>query len=282
MNLDRTKIVGLTLGAQINFTSSAGVIHDVLSTILGFEEPSLQVTCGFPDIDDWHQPLEINSFKLTGIFTDAQPKPSCKKLRLSSVGASLTGYKTVKFDENHDDLVEGTAYGYELFGTMHVDMPSTALPLELEFKIAEVGGAVTLSAAMDPELGWESAFGVPNLVVSVSSSCAAMGSTLLTDGHQKNSFMTLACPYSLISPRQQTLSPSSLKPASMSAPSSSSSLVITQHPEILASSPTLRTLTSTASRISTTTFSTPSLTCPTWTSPSKIAPLRLTRAKGLR
>ncbi|KAK4161616.1 hypothetical protein QBC43DRAFT_302785 [Cladorrhinum sp. PSN259] len=167
LSLDKTNIVRLTLSARIDFTPSAGEIHDVLSKVLAFNEPSLRVSCGLPgrQVNDWRGPLKIDSFRLTGVFTDNKPKPLCQnKLRLSRVGASLIGYKLLDFG-NDNKVVRDRAYGYELFGTLHLDMPKCAAPLDMEFTIAKMGGTVTLSAAMDADSAWESAFGVPNLVL---------------------------------------------------------------------------------------------------------------------
>ena len=91
------------------------------------------------------------SFQLTGVFTDAKPKPPCDKFQLTSIGARLIWYHTVKPDLE-ENLVDGRAFGYALFGTIHLTVPGSAVPLEMAL------------ATLDGE--WEHAFGVSQLTVS--------------------------------------------------------------------------------------------------------------------
>ena len=163
MHLDRSKSIGLTMEADIVFNSSYGQVHDVLTNFLGFTEPSLHVACGLRLVQDWHRPLWVPSFQLTGVFTDAKPKPLCDKLQLTSIGARLIGYHTVKPNQE-GNLVDGRAFGYAFFGTVHLTVPGSSVPLEMAFEIEETAGSVSLQATLDGE--WEHAFGVLQLTVS--------------------------------------------------------------------------------------------------------------------
>jgi hypothetical protein len=175
MPLNRSNHVGFTMEADIVFDSSYGQVHDVLSNFFGFTEPSLHLTCGLGVAQDWHQLIWAPSFHLTGIFADAKPKPPCDKLQLTSVGARLTGYHTSRYD-NDGRMVQGKAYGYALFGMMHVPVPGSVIPLEMDFIIEEAGGSVRLEATLKGQ--WEHAFGISQLTASLLASYS--GSLRLT------------------------------------------------------------------------------------------------------
>ena len=60
--------------------------------------------------------------------------------------------------------MDGRAFGYALFGTVHLNVPGLAVPFEMAFEIEETAGSVSLQAKVDGE--WEHAFGVAQLTVS--------------------------------------------------------------------------------------------------------------------
>ncbi|KAJ8064931.1 hypothetical protein OCU04_007235 [Sclerotinia nivalis] len=152
MILDQTKVEGFTVEASIVFDESYGVVHDVLSKFLRFDNPSLRMSCGLQEPEEWHAPLEIN----------AKPKPACDKLQLTSVGLTMTGYDTESYDENGEE-VRGLTYGFGIFGTMHLVVPGSILPLEIEFEIEEADDSVSLEATLEGK--WEHAFGISCLTL---------------------------------------------------------------------------------------------------------------------
>ncbi|KAI9649435.1 hypothetical protein NHQ30_002011 [Ciborinia camelliae] len=162
MILDKTKSEGFTMEASIVFDESYGAVHDVLSNFLGFNDPTLRMSCVLQDIAEWHAPMEINSFRLSGTFTDSKPKPACDKLQLTSVGLTMTGYDTASYNENGEE-VRGLSYGFGLFGTMHLVVPGSILPLEMAFKIEEWEDCVSLGATLEGK--WEHAFGISCLTL---------------------------------------------------------------------------------------------------------------------
>ena len=166
MQIDPTKFSGITLSARINFDSSYGQVHDVLAQFFGFEQPSLNVSCNFGFASDWHEALKEPSFRLTGTFTDVKPKPACDKIQLTSVGGSLIGFTSTILDRKNG-ITRSMSYGYELFGTFHVTVPGSVVPLEMDFIVSEIGENVTLEGSLDGE--WEHAFGISSLTVSSSA-----------------------------------------------------------------------------------------------------------------
>ena len=167
MPVDPTKPKGLSCSASMAIDPSYGQLHEILNKVLGFDHPSLNISCHFQYANDWHEMLEVPAFCLTGLFTDTQPQMLCKPIQISRVGASLSGITQSKVDKDRK-LETEMAFVFSVFGSMHVSMPGCVVPLELDFCISEFGGAVTLQASLDGE--WEHAFGVSQLTVSVDIS----------------------------------------------------------------------------------------------------------------
>jgi hypothetical protein len=163
MPLDKGKLVGFTVEGTIVFDESYGAFHDVLANFLGFDQPALRVSCGLGGLTDWHAPLEISSFRLAGTFTDAKPKPPCESLQLRSVGASVTGYNASVLDDE-GRVKKSTSYMYGLFGTMHMMVPGSRIPLEMDFEAELSDGQLMLAASL--EGAWNHAFGISCLTVS--------------------------------------------------------------------------------------------------------------------
>ncbi len=164
--VDSSKIVGLTVETDITFDASLGQVHDVLSSFLGMDKPSLRASVGFGGFSGWHSPLSASSFQLNGVFLDAAPKSPCNKIAWTKIGAKLTGSNQVSFGQDGQVVREKT-FGYGLFGGLHVTVPWSQLPLEMEFDIEPMGDLAKLSATADKPL--DHAFGISNLTVSSST-----------------------------------------------------------------------------------------------------------------
>lgn len=154
-------MVGFTMEADVDIDSSYGGVHDVLCNVFGLNTPSVHLAAGLGD-QNWHRPVWLPSFQLTGLLLDADPKPPCSQLQFTGLGATLTGYHHLYVDEK-GKVVEKKQFGYGIFGTMHVQVPWSPIPLEMLFNIEESGDYVTLEAVVDGR--WEGAFGVKQLTV---------------------------------------------------------------------------------------------------------------------
>ncbi|KZS92230.1 hypothetical protein SISNIDRAFT_455988 [Sistotremastrum niveocremeum HHB9708] len=159
LQLDKSKDVGLTVEADIIFDQSYGKIHDVLSKFLGVADPTLHVKCTFGIGQDWHKPLRMSSFALEGVFPNIQASPF-SGITFTSIGARLIGFHCVSYSSKKGS---SKAYGYSLFGSMHLDIPNSAVPLALSYDISEMSDILTLSAEIDSP--WENAFGVKSLTI---------------------------------------------------------------------------------------------------------------------
>ncbi|KZT39494.1 hypothetical protein SISSUDRAFT_1061095 [Sistotremastrum suecicum HHB10207 ss-3] len=157
--VDRTKDVGLTIEAVIVFDSSYGKIHDVLSKFLGVADPTLRVGCTLGIDADWHEPLQLSSLAVEGVFPSINPPP-LNGLTFTSIGARLIGFHCVNYSPAQTSAKE---YGYALFGTLNLNIPGSATPLALSYDISEIGETLTLSAELDT--AWENAFGVKSLTL---------------------------------------------------------------------------------------------------------------------
>lgn len=162
MPLDLTKVVGFTLEADIIFDESYGKLHDVLTDFLGVPEPSLHLECGLPGPQDWHEPLDVSSFVLTGVFPDISLS-LCEGASLTKVGARVIGYHVIRHDDEGDIHSEHD-YGFGVFGNLHLLMPGSITPMDFEFDISSMAGTLTMTGELDAH--WDHAFGISALTVS--------------------------------------------------------------------------------------------------------------------
>jgi hypothetical protein len=179
MPIDTTKTVGCTLEARVDFDQS-GVVQEMLSKVLGFENPSLFISGGLATQFSWKTVPKLTGFQLEGLFTDsAPPKPPCQMITLSRLGARIIGFQSIEMGGGKDKSSLGfmskerdegkekssIAFGFEVFGGMNLQVPGCQLPLNLDFSLREIGGSVSLSASLIGK--WENPFGISNLTVSI-------------------------------------------------------------------------------------------------------------------
>jgi hypothetical protein len=163
--IDSKKGVGFNFDCDVVFDESCGKVHDVLATVLGVKEPSLHLHCGMGKMQGWWVPLSLSSFTLEGTFADVSVSP-CKGLTMTSVGVKLFGFHVTKYAPD-GSLTSSMAYGFGVFGVMHVDVPGSDKAIELDFEIRESGADVSLFAVM--KIDWTNALGVKNLTVRFST-----------------------------------------------------------------------------------------------------------------
>ncbi|KAF8305444.1 hypothetical protein DL93DRAFT_2160293 [Clavulina sp. PMI_390] len=161
MPLDLTKIIGFNMEADVIFDESFGKLHDVLADFLGVPEPRLHLQCGLDGPQNWHEPLSVSSFVLTGLFPEVSISP-CEGVTLTQVGARVIGYSTLSYDRQ-GDLQTGTDYGFGVFGNLHISMPGSTTPMDFEFDISTMHGILTMTGELDAH--WEHAFGIQALTL---------------------------------------------------------------------------------------------------------------------
>ncbi|KAG8735237.1 hypothetical protein FRC10_010825 [Ceratobasidium sp. 414] len=79
----------------------------------------------------------------------------CKDVILTRIGVSLHGISVPTLGLGSAESME---YGFTIFGDMHIKVPGSVIPLELDFEIEEFGGIVGLEAAVRGDM-WKNAFG---------------------------------------------------------------------------------------------------------------------------
>ena len=163
---DTTKAIGWHFDAAFVINESCGVLHDVLSRVLGVSEPELAVHLFLGADGGWDRPPSLHSFTLEGIFAGIALKP-VNGVVLSKIGVRLFGIRTMKYEPSPQSVLE---YGFCVFGTMNLDIPGSTVPLSLEYEIREFGGTVFLGASIDV---WRNPLGAGGLVVSALSVCTA-------------------------------------------------------------------------------------------------------------
>ncbi|KDQ13580.1 hypothetical protein BOTBODRAFT_33588 [Botryobasidium botryosum FD-172 SS1] len=117
--------------------------------------------CGLGIGQDWHYPLWMSSFSLQGVFPNIQVEP-IKGNKFTSIGARLIGYHVTSHTPE-GFMTSGKDFSYSVFGSMHLTVPGSSIPLGLNYDITEVGGVISLSAQLD--MDWEHAFGIPDLTL---------------------------------------------------------------------------------------------------------------------
>ena len=157
---DRTKSVGWHFNADWVIDSSCGLLYEVLRQALQVDKPVLSIHASFGEQQGWNAPLSLHSFILDGVFADLTISP-ISGLTLTSIGVRLLGIRGLSFTpEPHSTL----SFGFDVFGTMKLDVPGSVLPLDLDFEIGVMGSVVSLNAEISGGI-WEDALGVKGLLV---------------------------------------------------------------------------------------------------------------------
>lgn len=86
--------------------------------------------------------------KLTGIELGPD-------IKLSQIGVRLLG---VSSQELGLQAKQKMAYGFGLFGTIHIAVSGSTVPLELDFEVTEMGDLVQIKAGLSGVI-WQNAFG---------------------------------------------------------------------------------------------------------------------------
>ncbi|KAJ7785143.1 hypothetical protein DFH07DRAFT_934976 [Mycena maculata] len=159
--MNRKRQIGFNFDADIVFDESYGQVHDVLVRFLGVPDPRLHLHCGLGTGQDWHRPLWISSFVLEGVFPTIHASP-WNGVVFTRIGARLIGFHVLRYSED-GSMKTAKEFGYSVFGKMHLTVPGSSTPLDLDFDISEVSGMVSLTATLD--FDWEHAFGIKQLTL---------------------------------------------------------------------------------------------------------------------
>ncbi|KAF8139367.1 hypothetical protein K438DRAFT_2030588 [Mycena galopus ATCC 62051] len=185
--IDPSKPAGLHMNADVVFDSSFGVVHDVLSTVLGIQNPTLHIQSDFGTASSaFNKPLTRSSFTLSGSFPDLVIKP-CPELSLSALTVELIGSESVP-DPIDVAAQKKMSYDFHVTGAMHVGLDQL---LNLTFDITDTGGS-TLALTATQTAPWEDAFGVKGLTLQAFTLHTTLGAKNLMDTFQFDVTASLA------------------------------------------------------------------------------------------
>jgi hypothetical protein len=160
-NSDPTKAIGWHIDADVVINSSCGVLHDILSNVLGISgKKDLHVHAGLGLHQSWSTPLSLSSLTLSGILKNGQAK-LCEGVHLTKIGVVLLGIGTYSLGLN---AKAGMKYGFEILGEMNLKVPGSIVPLHLDYNFTESGRFALLNASVKGNI-WNHALGIGGLTV---------------------------------------------------------------------------------------------------------------------
>lgn len=166
---DKTKAVGWHVTADFVIDKTCGVLYDILTELLHVRDPTINLHAGLGLYQHWSEPLSLHSFTLEGVL------PGFKltlfdHLHFASLGVRLSGIRGFKrFPRPHSTL----SFGFGVFGTVFLDIPSSVVPLHLDYEIGVVGKTVQLTASVVGNV-WEEPLGIEGLRVRSRNSPVLM------------------------------------------------------------------------------------------------------------
>ncbi|KAF8160111.1 hypothetical protein K438DRAFT_2072650 [Mycena galopus ATCC 62051] len=185
--IDPSKPAGLHMNGDVVFDSSFGAVHNVLSTVLGIQNPTLHVQSDFGAASSaFDKPLTRSSFILSGSFPGLVIK-TCPELSLSALTVQLIGSESVP-DPGDVAAQKKMSYDFHVTGLMHVGVDQL---LDLTFDITDNGGDTLVLTATQPT-PWDGAFGVKGLTVQPLTLHTTLDAKKLMDTFQFNVTASLA------------------------------------------------------------------------------------------
>ncbi|KAJ6478994.1 hypothetical protein C8R45DRAFT_833135 [Mycena sanguinolenta] len=159
-DIDPSKPAGLHMNGDVVFDSSFGALHDVLSTVLGIQNPTLHVQSNFGTASSaFNKALTRSSFTLSGSFPELVIKP-CVELSLSAITVEIIGSEIVP-DPSDPAAQKKMSYEFHVTGAMHLGLDHL---LDLTFDISDNGGTM-LALTATQAAPWDGAFGVKGLTL---------------------------------------------------------------------------------------------------------------------
>jgi hypothetical protein len=157
---DPTKAIGWHVDGNFVIEPSCGALYDILRTVLNVQEPIVHVHAGLGLKQGWGKPLSVSSFIFDGLLPGIQLN-ICDGFTLTSIGIELLGIHRMERVPKPHSVIN---YGFALFGSFNIDLPGSVTPLELDYRIFEIGGYVHLSSDLGGE-DWIEPLGIRGLRV---------------------------------------------------------------------------------------------------------------------
>ncbi|KAF8228134.1 hypothetical protein L208DRAFT_1293165 [Tricholoma matsutake] len=155
---DKTKAVGWHFNADWVIDHSCGFLYQFLSETLNVRQPVLSIHASLGLRQRWDSLLNVHSVTLEGVFPDLTFSP-IEGLCFTSIGVRLLGIRELSFRPDPHYILK---FGFGVFGTMDLDVPSSVVPLKLDYDMTAIGKTIRLSAEVSGGV-WSDPLGVEGL-----------------------------------------------------------------------------------------------------------------------
>ena len=150
------KKAGLWLETDVEFRGIFQPLHDILRDVFAQEHPGLHLEAHLGVEQGWSDDLIATGFTLKG-SVDGINRGFGEFLTFRNAGIMLN----IAPGKNGD---LDTMWGF--FGTLHLAIPNSVVPLVLEYKLEPKEDTLDISMSFGAGEKWESVFGVSGLDVS--------------------------------------------------------------------------------------------------------------------
>ncbi|KAH9953596.1 hypothetical protein BGW80DRAFT_1468432 [Lactifluus volemus] len=160
---DPTQTIGWHLEAEIIIDKRYSKVHDVLVNFCQIPNDSeslrLRACAALGTKHRWDTLPSMSSFCLEGVL-DLVPKQGLKASgirlgTLSQIGIRLLAISSQELGLKARQKMD---YGFGVFGTIHIVVSGSTVPLQLEFDVTEMGDLVQIKADLRGAL-WQNVFG---------------------------------------------------------------------------------------------------------------------------
>ncbi|KAG8718276.1 hypothetical protein FRC09_012899 [Ceratobasidium sp. 395] len=164
---NKTIPIGWVIEGDFVIDKRWGTLYDVLHDVLSISGDGLKlrilVWLGMGH--SWTSRPQLGAFSVQGML---QLHPNtigqmaregvklCNNITLTQIGVRVFGLSVPTLGLDSKEEME---YGFKIFGDMHIKVPGSVTPLDLDFEIEEFGGTVGLEATVKGDV-WKNAFGV--------------------------------------------------------------------------------------------------------------------------
>ncbi|KAI5988743.1 hypothetical protein EDD15DRAFT_2462463 [Pisolithus albus] len=163
---DPTRTIGWHLEAGIIIDERYGKVHDALVNFFHIpndaESLRLRARAALGPQHRWDTLPSMSGFCLEGVL-DLAPKQGSKAtgislgtdIMLSKIGVRLLGVSSQELGLQARQKMD---YGFGMFGTIHIAVSGSTVPLQLEFEVTDMGHLVQIKADLSGAL-WQNVFG---------------------------------------------------------------------------------------------------------------------------
>ncbi|KAG9096176.1 hypothetical protein FRC06_008959, partial [Ceratobasidium sp. 370] len=162
----KTLPLGWTITADIPIDEKHGAIYNILCNVLQIPEDGLQLQAlaSLGLSHSWSSRPNLANFVVRGLLKvktqkiEGQAVPGIRlheDVVLTRIGLLVYGVGTSTLGIESKRSME---YGFKIFGDMHIKVPGSVTPLELDFEIGEFGGVAELEASVKGGV-WKNVFG---------------------------------------------------------------------------------------------------------------------------